>query len=453
MTATTRGVGAGVTRTLVAMMRPVTFATLPADVRKVGLQCAMDWFAATIAGAGEALPKRLIDHALAEGGKPLSTVVAQPHKLSPLQAALINGTTSHMLDYDDVNLSMNGHPSAVVMPAVLAAAEPLNASGAELLSAFVAGYETAARVGLLVAPGHYARGYHATATIGAVAAAVGCAKLLMLDDEAMARAIGIAVTQAAGLKSMFGTECKPFHAGLAAQSGLRAAQLAALGMESRIDALECRQGFASVFSPDFHPEAVTGEPGRHYLLENLFKYDASCYGTHSALECVRRLKREHGFGPGDVKRVVVRVEKTNDAVCNIQEPKNGLEAKFSVRFITAMALAGADTSDLSIYSEKTAADPVLVAMRNRVTVEIVENRPVMETDMIVELNDGRTVSCTVDVGIPGTDYDTQGERLVAKFGRLVPPVLGDDQATLLLARLEGLEDIAVVDLMDAARRG
>jgi 2-methylcitrate dehydratase PrpD len=453
MTATTKGAGEGVTRTLVAMMQPVDFATLPTDVRKVGLQCALDWFAATIAGADEALPKRLIAHALAEGGKPLSTVVAQPHKLSPLQAALINGTTSHMLDYDDVNLSMNGHPSAVVMPAVLAAAEPLNASGAELLSAFVAGYETAARVGLLVAPGHYARGYHATATIGAVAAAVGCAKLLRLNDESMARAIGIAVTQAAGLKSMFGTECKPFHAGLAAQSGLRAAQLAALGMESRADSLECRQGFASVFSPDFHPEAITGEPDRHYLLENLFKYDASCYGTHSALECVRRLKQQHGFGPADVKRVVVRVEKTNDAVCNIQEPKNGLEAKFSVRFITAMALAGADTSDLSIYSEKTAADPVLVAMRNRVTVEIVENRPVMETDMIVELNDGRTVSCTVDVGIPGTDYDTQGERLVAKFGRLVPPVLGDDQAALLLARLEGLEDIAVVDLMDAARRG
>lgn len=439
-----------VTRTLVTQAQNLRFKSLPADVQKVARQCVIDWFAVTVAGAGDALPKRLIEHALAEGGKPIATLVAQRHKVAPLQAALINGTTSHMLDYDDVNLSMNGHPSAVLMPAVLAAAEARGASGIELLSAFVAGYEAAARVGLLVAPGHYARGYHATATIGAVAAAVACAKLNGLDDDAMANAIGIAVTQAAGLKSMFGTECKPFHAGLAAQNGLRAAQLAALGMESRMDALECRQGFASVFSPDFHPEAVTGEPERHYVLENLFKYHASCYGTHSALECVEKLKREYRFKADHVKRALVRVEKTNDAVCNIQQPATGLEAKFSVRFVTALGLADADTSDLAIYNEKTAATPALVSLRDRITVEIVEGRPVMQTDLIVELSDGRTVSSTADAGIPSTDYDTQGARVVEKFNRLVPPVLGAAKARSLLEGLESLESGGVAGVMALA---
>lgn len=441
---------ARVTRALVAQAQNVNYKALPADVQKVARQCVIDWFAVTVAGAAEALPKRLIEHALAEGGKPLATLVAQRHKVAPLQAALINGTTSHMLDYDDVNLSMNGHPSAVLMPAVLAAAEARGSSGIELLSAFVAGYEAAARVGLLVAPGHYARGYHATATVGAVAAAVACAKLNVLDDDAMANAIGIAVTQAAGLKSMFGTECKPFHAGLAAQNGLRAAQLAALGMQSRTDALECRQGFASVFSPDFHPEAVLAEPGRYYLLENLFKYHASCYGTHSALECVEKLKRESRFKTEDVKRAVVRVEKTNDAVCNIQKPTNGLEAKFSVRFVTALGLADADTSDLAIYNEVTAGNPALVALRDRVTVEIVENRPVMLTDLMVELNDGRTLSCTADAGIPTRDYETQGTRVVAKFKRLVSPVLGETTARSLLERLESIESGSVADVMALA---
>ena len=440
----------GLTAALVARTRAIEYATLPVEVRQIALQCALDWFAVTIAAADQPLPALLLGHALAEGGKPLATIVARSTKVAPLQAALINGTTAHMLDYDDVNLSMNGHPTAVILPAILAAAEPLQASGADVIAAFVAGYETASRVGLLVAPGHYGRGYHATATVGAVAAAAGCAHLMKLNPRQTAVAIGIAVTQAAGLKSMFGTECKPFHAGLAAQSGLRAAQLALRGMESRSDALECPQGFAATLSPDCNPDAILGNPDKYYIRENLFKYHASCYGTHSALECVSKLRAAHGVTPQTVKHAIVRVEQGSDAVCNIQNPRTGLEAKFSVRFMTALGLAGVDTSDLAIYNETTAADPGLCALRDRISIELVAGWTSMQTEVILELTDGRRVAAMEDTGVPSTDFSEQGRRVTAKFQRLVTPVLGPERSQRLMSLLQGLDQVTADELMNAA---
>jgi 2-methylcitrate dehydratase PrpD len=245
-----------VTATLVARALAIDYARLPAWVRELSVQCLTDWFAVAIAGAPDRLVQLLMDEARAEGGTPAATVVGRRERLTRNQAALVNGTLSHVLDYDDVNLNINGHPSAVLVPAVLAVGEVLDVRGDRLLGAFVAVYEFACRAGRLIAPGHYLKGYHATATVGSLGAAVACARLMGLDEERTCHAVGIAASQAAGLKGLFGTECKPFHAGMAAQNGVRAAALAARGMVSRPDALECRQGFAAVMSPDFEPAAA-----------------------------------------------------------------------------------------------------------------------------------------------------------------------------------------------------
>ena len=164
----------------------------------------------------------------------------------------------HALDYDDVNLAMPGHPSVAILPGLLALAEERQSTGREVIAAFVAGYETACRIGMAMRPGHYDRGFHATGTVGVFGAAAACARLLGLDAEATGRALGIAGTQAAGLKSQFGTMCKPFHAGKAAQNGLLAARLAARGFSSRPDLVECEQGFAPTHGPDFSPGSGAG---------------------------------------------------------------------------------------------------------------------------------------------------------------------------------------------------
>ena len=159
-------------------------------------------------------------------------------------AAIVNGAASHALDFDDVNLAMPGHPSVAILPALLALAEERGSSGADVLTAFVAGYELQCRIGRTIAPGHYdGLGFHATATVGSFGAAASCAHLLRLDADQFATALGIAGTQAAGLKSMFGTMCKPLHAGKAAYHGVMAAKLAARGFTSRLGRHRVRAGF------------------------------------------------------------------------------------------------------------------------------------------------------------------------------------------------------------------
>ena len=171
--------------------------------------------------------------------------LADNERLPAASAALINGAAAHALDFDDVNLAMPGHPSVAILPALLALAEERGSSGKDVLTAFVAGYELQCSVGRAIAPGHYdVLGFHATATVGSFGAAAACAHLLRLSLEQFATALGIAGTQAAGLKSMFGTMCKPLHAGKASYHGLVAAKLAMRGFTSRSDVIECQQGFA-----------------------------------------------------------------------------------------------------------------------------------------------------------------------------------------------------------------
>src|ERR1700730_17629243 len=162
-------------------------------------------------------------------------------------------------------------------------------------------------------PGHYTRGFHATGTVGAFGAAAACAHLLGLDAEATARALGIAGTQSAGLKSQFGTMCKPFHAGKAAQNGLLAARLAARGFSSRGDLVECAQGFAATHAPDFVAEKALAEPKRGFhIFNNLFKYHAACYMTHAPIECGRQVREQLGAAPGDIATIALTLHRATD---------------------------------------------------------------------------------------------------------------------------------------------
>src|SRR5882672_7542867 len=229
------------TRTLAQQTSAVTYDALPEPVRALARQCVLDYYGVALAGADDPLAHILLDELGEAGGAAQASVIGHKARLPVLSAALVNGAICHALDYDDVNLAMPGHPSVAILPALLALAEQRQASGKAVIAAFVAGYETCCRIGMALRPGHYTRGFHATGTVGAFGAAAACAHLLGLDAEATARALGIAGTQSAGLKSQFGTMCKPFHAGKAAQSGLLAARLAARGFSSRTDLVECVQ--------------------------------------------------------------------------------------------------------------------------------------------------------------------------------------------------------------------
>ena len=438
--------GRGLTRSLAEQASALQPEDIPQTVRTWARQCVLDYLACGIAGASDELVTILLAEMQEQGGNETATVLGHATRLPVATAAIVNGAAAHALDFDDVNLAMPGHPSVAILPALLALAEERGSSGADVLTAFVAGYELQCRIGRTIAPGHYdGLGFHATATVGSFGAAAACAHLLRLDPDRFATALGIAGTQAAGLKSMFGTMCKPLHAGKAAYHGLIAAKLAARGFTARTDVIECGQGFARTHSPDFNPErAFETPPGGWWIANNLFKYHASCYMTHAAIESANKLRHQRGFTPDQVERIDVRLEEASDRICNIPAPRTGLEAKFSLRLTTAMGLAGVDTSRLSTYSEAVAADPVLVGLRDKVSLDFRTGIPNTFTEIALSLRDGTILTAHHDSGVPAADVAHQGTRLDAKFAALVDPVLGTDKTARLIAdlgRLDQLDEI------------
>ncbi len=436
---TATAAGLGLTRALVARALAVRPETLTDEARELARQCILDTIACALPGAAEPLSKILAAEFAGQGGQEAATVIGHGIRLPALSAALLNGAAGHALDFDDVNLAMPGHPSVAILPALLALAEETGAAGDAVLAAFVAGYELQCRIGRAIAPGHYdGLGFHATGTIGSFGAAMACAHLMGLDEDACCTALGIAGTQAAGLKSMFGSMCKPFHAGTAAYHGLLAARLASRGFTSRHDVLECDQGFCATHSPDFYPEQALMEPERLYLRGNLFKYHAACYLTHGPIEAARKL-HQPGMALDHVEIIRLRVDQATSRVCNILSPATGLEAKFSHRLTVAMALSGVDTSRLDTFSDANANDPALARLRDKVELDFQSGWSTTIAEVDLHLTDGRTLTARHDAGIPAADIAEQGRRLEQKFLALAEPVLGANRSASLVAAIAGLD--------------
>ena len=444
----------GLTRYLAEQARTLTYEAIPGDIRAWARQCILDYVGCAIAGASDELTEILLAELSEQGGQGTASVFGHGAKLPAASAAIVNGAASHALDFDDVNLAMPGHPSVAILPALLALAEERGFTGQQVLTAFVAGYELQCRIGRVIAPGHYdGLGFHSTATVGSFGSAAACAHLLGLDEEKFVRALGIAGTQAAGLKSQFGTMCKPLHAGKASYHGLMAAKLAMRGFTSRDDILECRQGFASTHSPDFHPERVVDVPPHGwYIRNNLFKYHAACYMVHSSIESARKLREQHGVTPDKIDRISVRLEESSDRICNIPAPRTGLEAKFSLRLASAMGLAGIDTGRLGTYSEEVATDPSLVALREKVSLDFQTGIPNTFAEMSLVLTDGSTLTARHDSGIPAEDTAAQGKRLEQKFLGLVDPVLGVEKANAIIGLIRDFDRLATVNELAALCR-
>ena len=442
----------GVTARIASLASDLRFDDIPAPAATVARQCLLDWFGVTLGGASDDTVRILRDEALEQGGAPQASLVGGPGKLSVLQAALINGTAGHALDYDDVHYAMPGHPTAPVAPAVLALAERDGCSGRDVLTAFVAGVETECRVGRYVTQEHYERGWHATATLGHFGAAAAAARLLGLDAGTTATALGIAGTQAAGFKSMFGTMCKPLHAGKAAANGLHAALLAARGFTARPDVLECAQGFAATQTPACDERALDGLDGHFFTREILFKYHAACYGTHSTIEAARSLIASQQVKPEDISAVEIRIRPRYLKMCAIPRPVTGLEAKFSLAMTSAMALSGVSTAAPGQYDEALCATPALKRLVQRTSVVPSDEFADATSEIIVSTSGGVVYRMRGDVSRPAEDLEQQSRRLREKFDALVTPVLGVTATAELadmLERIDELEDVRA--LMALAR--
>jgi 2-methylcitrate dehydratase PrpD len=432
------------TNELVAIARRIEPARLPADVLTVAKHCVLDWLGVTLAGAREPMVRTLYERVVSADRGDEATLLGLGARCTLLHAALVHGTAAHALDYDDTHWGLQGHPTAPVLAAIWGLAERERVSGRQLLAALVTGVEVECRLGRWLNPQHYARGFHATGTLGTFGAAAAAAQLLGLDDSALVHAFGLAGTQAAGLKSAFGSMAKPLHVGRAAQNGLMSVLLAQAGFTGCDEILDDAQGFAATHGQPAAPLAAA-DTG-YEISETLFKYHAACHLTHATMEGLLALLRSEPIAVDELARVELEVDETCLGVCAIEQPKTGLEAKFSLKATAAMTLLGDATEDPSAFSDARALDPEVQALMAKVHVRV-KAMPATRTELVVTLRDGRTRAAAHDSGIPERDLTRQGARLGRKLTRLVPR-----SAAAIQACVNQLEDVPDVrELIELAK--
>ena len=412
--------GPGITRRLAAFAAEADAGGFPVSARDAAKRSLLDWCAVARAGVDEPVSRIVRAMVEAEGGVAEASLFGSARRLPARAAALANGATSHSLDYDDTHFDYVGHPSVAVFPAALALAERAGAGGRDFLDAALVGLETAVRVGRWLGTAHYQHGFHQTSTAGSFGAAAACARLLGLDAERTAHALGIAATRAAGLKSQFGTMGKPYHAGVAAANGVEAATLAALGFVSRPDAIECEQGFAATHAGERGPvEPVLDALGTAFRFERVqYKLHACCHGTHAALEALRAMRERDGVRAEAIESIVLTVNPRWLRVCDIERPRTGLEAKFSYRLTAAMVFGGLDTAALASFSDAACERADLRALAARVRVEADATVADTATRVVVRLRDGRTIERAHDLDAAVEPAARQAE-LMAKAGALL----------------------------------
>ncbi|MEM8653885.1 MAG: MmgE/PrpD family protein [Pseudomonadota bacterium] len=383
---------------ITALVLAYARVTPPEDVRAVMQLSVLDWAACGIAGHRQG---DFDDWAASVSGSgPATRFDGRGGTVA--ETALVNGTLSHALDYDDTHFDHIGHPSVAVCPAALAVAEAQDAPLAQMLDAALIGAEVSVAVGLWLGRGHYQVGFHQTATAGAFGATIAAGRLMSLDDGQLRHALGLCATMASGLKSQFGTMGKPLNAGLAARCGVEAAQWAQAGLTSATDGLAGPLGFGET-----HHGAGADVPFDWRMGRVSHKFQACCHGLHATLEAVR------GVASRDATQIEVMTHPRWLTVCNQTAPATGLGAKFSYAHVLAMVAHGYDTSDIGAYTDTCAQDPVLGTWRTRVTVTGDESLSEMQARVVV---DGQAYIHDLDAPIP---LETRRDRIHAKARALV----------------------------------
>jgi 2-methylcitrate dehydratase PrpD len=429
---------------------------LPEEVVRVARMGFIDCIGTMIVGRNED-SVRIMTEVLAPGDGPATLTFGSRKSPAP-EAAWINGTAAHALDYDDV--ALRGHPSTVLVPAILAEAEHLDASGSDMITAYVAGYEVWAELfrrdsGLL-----HQKGWHPTGLYGAVGAAAACAKLRKLDAEKSAIAIALGGSQAAGLMSNFGTMTKPFHAGKSAHAGIMAARLAEAGFTANTDAIEHPQGFLHAISPAGTEDRLSpSKAGVEWaiLTEGLgIKKYPTCYCTHRAIDCVLDLVNTTPIDPDAVEAVTVNISDYFATVLRNHEPDTGLAAKFSMEFAMASGII-AKRVGLRELTDGFVQRPDIQALMKKVeivtTTTYDDDMPgaALTDSVVVRLADGRTVAgepVARATGHPSRPLSDQ--QLYDKFADCLAVGESPIPADVLFQRLSAIRSITARELTAAA---
>ena len=414
----------------------VNLETISESTRKAAVRSLYNYIGCAIGGSNH--PTVAKAHKALEPlfGRPTSTLLGTSSQCDLQHAALLNGIASHVHDYDDTHLATIIHPAGPVASAILSYAEYQGSvTGEELILALVAGIEASCKVGLAVWPEHYDIGWHITSTTGSIGAAVGVGRLMKLSEAQMAHAIGIAAVQVTGLREMFGSDTKSFHPGRAASNGIVAALLARQNYTSSEQALEAKRGWANVVAGGGTPkldELLNGLGETWEIETNSFKPFPCGIVCHPAIDaairCRVELTQTHKLDPRDIKKVSLRVHPLVVELTSKKEPRDGLEAKFSVYHGCAVGLLYGKAGPAE-YADEVVASTEVVSVRDRVSIEADSSLAADEAYLSLEHSAGTKLEKHVDHAVGSLQVPMTDEQLTGKFVDQVSLVIGRDAAT------------------------
>ncbi len=434
-----------VTRQLARYLVNSTWSDIPGTARKEAVRSVFNWVGCCLGGARHITTDRVLA-ALAEfSGAPEATVLGRTERLDILHSALLNGITSHVLDYDDTHLETIIHPAGPVASAILALGERQNTSGEDFMHAFILGVEVECRIGKAVYPSHYERGFHITGTAGVFGGAAAAGKLLGLNEQQMVWALGIAATQSAGLKDMFGTMCKAFHPGSAGQNGLKAALLASKNYTSSNHGIEAKEGFAFTYSDEQDFSQITDDLGGSFeVTRNTYKPFACGIVTHPIIDGCIQLRNEHNLTSKQISRVALRVHPLVLKLTGKKTPRTGLEAKFSIYHASAAAIIRGSAGPRE-FTDETVQDAEVITLRDKVTARADEKVSEAEAFVSITLINGSVLDKHIEHAIGSLERPMTKEALEKKFKDQAASVLPVDQIDRVMAlcwEIESLDDVS-----------
>ena len=451
----------GLTESLARFIADPGFQTIPAAAARIVRTGFIDTIATMLAGRDEPVVRIVRGFVAArQSGVREARILLGGEMAASADAALINATAAHALDYDDV--ALGGHPSAVLVPAVLAAGESLGASGADALRAYLVGYEVWAELLSREPDAYHVKGWHPTAVLGTVGAAAAVAHLHRLSADDSRNALALAASMAGGLVANFGTMTKPFHAGRAAACAIDAVRLATAGLTAAPDAIEHHAGYLAALSPHGRADRTERASTRGRELRILdaglsIKRYPMCYATHRVIDGVLDLVAANDVQPADVREVHASVGVAQASMLRNHAPVTGLEAKFSLEFAVASALVARKVG-LGELTDGFVMRPQVRAMMGRVTTSTIDTHCPIEpifalTDRVaIELNDGRRLDsgdiryARGNAKLPLNDADLKTKFLDCAAGA------GDLDAASLYDQLNAIEKLASVRELAVQRR-
>ena len=440
--------GKDVTKTLAHYLVNAKYEELPEAARKEAARSLLNWMAVAVGGSHHEAVEIALAAISPFAGPPQASIFGRTQRLDVMNAPLINGISSHVFDFDDTDLTTTVHPSAPVLPVLLALAEYKPLSGHDFINAMILGIEAELRIANAVTPTMQAVGWHATGAAGVFGAAVAAAKALGLDEIRMSHAIGLAATQPVGVREMFGSMTKSFHPGRAAQNGLLAALLAEKGYTSSLKGLEAKRGWMNVLSTEQNFGLITDRLGTHYeIFRNSYKPFACGLVVHAVIDGCIQLRDEHKLTADMVDKIDLDIHPIVLELTANRAPRTGLEGKFSVYYAAAIGIVAGRAGEAE-FSDARVKEPILIGLRERVETHVDSALGQDQARVKIRLKDGKTLERFVEHAVGSVEKPMSNAELEAKFSELAAGILPPDRIRRLMdlcwavEHLESAGDIA-----------